>query len=70
MLFIWAGLGVELIMPSPGEQYTKIMRLIQAPKYNNNAMQYTNDMNVGDGNGPTDTTSAIFYDEIMTKEIV
>ena len=37
---------------------------------NNNAMQYTNDMNVGDENGPTDITSAIFYDEIMTKEIV
>ena len=65
MLFIWAGLGVELIMRSPGDQYTKIMRLIQAPKYNSNAMQHTIDMNVGDGNRPTDITSAIFYDEIV-----
>ena len=46
------------------------MRLIQAHKNNNNAMQYINNMNVGDENEPTDITSAIFYDEIMTKEIV
>ena len=55
------------IMPSLGYQYTKIMRLIQAHKNNNNAMQYINNMNVGDENEPTDITSAIFYDEIMTK---
>ena len=56
MLLILAGLGVELIMRNPGDQYTKIRRLIQRAKYKNNAMQYINDMNVGDGNGPTDIT--------------